>query len=147
MPTSAAGFVVKIGTTHSSNAHHDLGEPADVRVLIDGRAVGEIGDRDEIVGADRAQELAHVGAAAQTAIARAAVRRARHADAIADLHAPHLGPHGFDDADAAVTLDHGHVVRCGACSAAARAPPGGGAACGGVGSGGGAKPSTAGTSV
>ena len=38
------------------------------------------------------------------------MRRARDADAIADSHAAHLGPHGFDDADAAVTLDHGHVV-------------------------------------
>ena len=81
----------------------------------------EIGDRDEIVGADRAQELAHVRAAAQAAIARAAVRRARHADAVADLHAPHLRPDGFDDADAAVTLDDGHVVDAPLCSAAARA--------------------------
>ena len=72
-----------------------------MRVLIDGRAIGEIGDRDEIVGTDRAQELAHVGAAAQAAIARAAVRRAGHADAVADLHAPHVGPDGFDDADLA----------------------------------------------
>ena len=85
--------------------HHQLGEAADVRVRVDGRAVAQIGDRHEIVSADCAQELAHVGAAAQAAIAGAALRRARHADAIADLHAPHFGSDGFDDADAAVSLD------------------------------------------
>ena len=90
--------------------HHQLGQPADVRVLVDGRAVAQFGHRDEIVGADGAQELTHVGAAAQAAVAGAALRRTRHADAIADLHAPHLGPHGLDDADAAVPLDDRHLV-------------------------------------
>ena len=90
--------------------HHQLGQPADVRVLVDGRAVAQFRHGDEIVGADGAQELTHVRAAAQAAIAGAAVRRARHADAIADLHAPDLGSHGLDDADAAVALDDGHLV-------------------------------------
>ena len=47
---------------------------------------------------------------AQTPVAHAAMRRAGHADAIADLHAAHLGADGLDDADAAVALDDGHVV-------------------------------------
>ena len=53
------------------------------------------------------QELAHVGAAAQALIAAAALRRARHADAIADLDASDLRTDGFDDADAAMTLNDG----------------------------------------
>ena len=49
-------------------------------------------------------------APAQAPIAGAALRRAGDADAIADLHAPHLGADGLDDADAAVALDDRHVV-------------------------------------
>jgi hypothetical protein len=46
----------------------------------------------EIVGTLTAKELAHVGAPAQALIAGTALRGARHADAIADLHAAHSGP-------------------------------------------------------
>ena len=41
--------------------HHHLGEPADVRVGVDRRAVAHVGHRHEIVGALAAEELAHVG--------------------------------------------------------------------------------------
>ena len=87
---------------------HELGQPADVRVRIHGRAVTHVGDRHEIVGALTAEELAHVGAAAQALIAGPALRGAGHADAIADLHAAHLGPDRLNDAHAAVALDERH---------------------------------------
>ena len=90
---------------------HELGQPADVRVRIDGRAVTHVGDRHEIVRALTAEELAHVRAPAQALIAGAALRGAGHADAIADLHAAHLGPDRFDDAHAAVALDERHRAR------------------------------------
>ena len=89
--------------------HHQLGEAADVRAGVHGRAVAHVGDRHEIVRPLAAEELAHVGAAAQALIAVAALRRARHADAVADLHAAHLRPHRFDDADAAVSLNQRHL--------------------------------------
>ena len=100
-----------------------------MRVLVHGRAVAQFRHGDEIVSTDGAQELTHVRSAAQAAIACAAVRRARHAHAIADLHAPDVGAHRLHDADAAMSLDDGHVVhparairrrerrrrRCGSC--------------------------------
>ena len=46
------------------------------KILEDRRAVGHVGDGHEVVGADCAQKLAHIGAPAQAAIARPAVRRA-----------------------------------------------------------------------
>ena len=118
MPRSTAGALVKTGTTHSSKRDHHLGEPADVRVGVDRRAVAHVGHRHQIVRALAAEELAHVAAAAQALVAGAALRRARHAHAVAHLHAPHLGAHGLDDADAAVALDERHRVE--AAEAAAR---------------------------
>ena len=79
-----------------------------MRVRVDRRAVAQIGDRHEIGWQVATEQLTHVGAAAQAVIAGAALRRARHADAIADLHAPHFGSDGFDDADAAMALDQRH---------------------------------------
>ena len=87
---------------------HDLGQPADVRVRIDGRAVTHLGDRHEIVRALTTEELTHVRAPAKALIAGAALRRAGDAHAIADLHATHLGADSLDDADAAVALDQRH---------------------------------------
>jgi hypothetical protein len=49
-----------------------------------------------------------MSAPAQALIAGAALRGAGYADAIADLHAAHLGPDRFNDAHAAVALDERH---------------------------------------
>ena len=67
-----------------------------MRVFVDRRAVAQVTDRDQVRGTDAAQELAHIAATAQALVAGAALRRARHADAIAHLHAPHFRPNSFD---------------------------------------------------
>ena len=93
---------------------HELGQPADVRVRIDRRAITHVGHRHEIVGTLTAEELAHVRASAQALIAGAALRCAGDADAIAHLHAAHLWPDGFDDANAAVALNERHRAQASA---------------------------------
>jgi hypothetical protein len=103
-----------------------------MRVGVHRRAVGHVGDGDEIGGTLTAEELAHVGAAAQALIAVAALRCPRYAHAIAHLHATDFGANGLDDPDAAVALNNRHVVqsRCGgAGSRRGRRPSGGGIRC------------------
>ena len=114
--------------------HHQLGEPADVRVGIHRRAVAHVRNRDEIVRALTTQELAHVGTAAKALIAGAALRRAGHAHTIAHLHATHFGTDCLDDAHAAVALNQRPASPCASggqaagplpgCGGAARAAPG-----------------------
>ena len=88
-----------------------------MRVLVDGRAVGEVGHGDEVL---IKEEGALIGAAAQALIAVAALGRAGDADAIADAHAAHFGSNGFDDADAAVSLDVEALLESGFCAASVR---------------------------
>ncbi len=90
---------------------HQLGETADVRVGVDRRPVTQIGDRYEIGRQVTTEQLTDVGASAQAVIAGAALRRARHADAIADLNAAHFGSDGFDHTDTAVALHQRHRIR------------------------------------
>ena len=89
---------------------HQLAEAADVRVGVDRRAVAQVGDRDEVRRQIASEQLADVGAAAQAVVARAALRRAGHAHAVAHLHAPHFRADGFHDADAAMALNQRHAV-------------------------------------
>jgi hypothetical protein len=76
-----------------------------VRVRIHGCAVLQVAHCDQIGRQIATEELTYVGAAAQTVITGAALRSARHADAIADLHAAHFGANCFDDADTTVSLN------------------------------------------
>ena len=99
---------------------HQLGKPADMRVRVHGSAIAQVGDRRKVTGEVPPEQLAHVRASAQAVIAGATLRRARHADTIADLHAPHFGADRLDDAHAAVALDERHVVGVGTGEARVR---------------------------
>jgi hypothetical protein len=102
IPTSAAVAFVKIGTTHSSLVIISSASPPMCELATTGvpSFISAITSR---LLSERV--LAHVRTAAQTLITAAALRRPRHADAIADLHAPHLRPDRFDDSHATVALD------------------------------------------
>src|SRR4029434_9250920 len=88
-------------------------------VLVAGRAVAQIPDRDKVVRTDGTQELAHIRTSPDAAIARATLRRSGNADAIADLNTTHFRTDGFNHADAAVALNHRQIIH------AARAGRGG----------------------
>ena len=119
--------------------HHDLGQTADVRVLVDGRAVASRRWRRDRRRRWRSRTgTCPSGRAGSDSRRRSAACRTRRRGRRPARAGPRV--RRLDDADAAVTLDDGHVVH---------APRAGGARerrrrCRGVGCGGGAKPRTAG---
>src|SRR5690606_32082802 len=79
----------------------DLAESADGRLLNDAGAVGHVRDRlDEELAV---QVVARLGVAVQALITLAALGRAAHEHAVADLHAADLVADRLDDAHARVT--------------------------------------------
>jgi hypothetical protein len=84
---------------------HDLAHPADARLRVDAGAVPHFRERRKRLDAARVREereLTVVRAPLQALIALAALRGARHDDAIAHLDALHHRADGFHDAEAAM---------------------------------------------